>query len=50
MGAVEKSTSYIEGTKVQDMVEDPKLDCWGLKGERAVVPYAGHQQHECRGK
>ena len=50
LDAMEKGTSYMEGTKVQDTMEDPKLDCWGLKGKRAMAPHAGHQQGEYHGR
>lgn len=33
---MQKGTSYIQGTKVQDMVKGLTLDCWGLEGKRAM--------------
>lgn len=36
--AMQKGTSYIEGTKVQDMVRALKPDCWRLERKRAMMP------------
>lgn len=43
MGVMQKST------KIPGTVKGLKLDCWRLKGKRAMVPCADHQQGECPG-
>lgn len=47
--AMQMGTSYLKGTKFQDMVRALKLDCWGLERKRAMVPKPDCPQDEFPG-